>query len=106
MSWRLATNESTRATAETVYRNATSLDAHGDRLVSSMVLEKTSEQILCRAVDRSTARKTAKPASGKRSAPASSRSAAGPDTKHARIIAMLRMPTGLPLKSHFRSHII
>ena len=29
-----------------------------------------------------------------RSAPASSRSAAGPDTKHARIIAMLRMPTG------------
>ena len=43
---------------------------------------------------RSTARKTAKPASRKRSTPASSRSAAGPDTKHARIIAMLRMPTG------------
>src|SRR5882672_8197018 len=43
---------------------------------------------------RSTARKTAKPPSRKRSAPASSRSAAGPDTKHARIIAMLRMPTG------------
>jgi hypothetical protein len=43
---------------------------------------------------RSTARKTAKPASRKRSAPVSSRSAAGPDTKHARIIAMLRMPTG------------
>ncbi len=43
---------------------------------------------------RSTARKTAKPAARKRSAPAPSRSAARPDTKHARIIAMLRMPTG------------
>ena len=42
-----------------------------------------------KAATRSTARKTAKPASRKRS-----RSAAGPDTKHARIIAMLRMPTG------------
>src|SRR6267378_3688539 len=41
-----------------------------------------------------TARKTAKPAARKRSAPAPSRSAARPDTKHARIIAMLRMPTG------------
>ena len=47
-----------------------------------------------KAATRSTARKTAKPPSRKRSAPASSRSAAGPDTKHARIIAMLRMPTG------------
>jgi hypothetical protein len=47
-----------------------------------------------KAATRSTARKTTKPASRKRSAPASSRSAAGPDTKHARIIAMLRMPTG------------
>jgi len=47
-----------------------------------------------KAATRSTARKTAKPASRKRSTPASSRSAAGPDTKHARIIAMLRMPTG------------
>src|ERR1700693_4000512 len=47
-----------------------------------------------KAATRSTARKTAKPASRERSAPASSRSAAGPDTKHARIIAMLRMPTG------------
>src|ERR1700676_2293921 len=40
---------------------------------------------------RATTRKTAKPASRRRSP---SRSAAGPDTKHARIIAMLRMPTG------------
>ena len=46
-----------------------------------------------KAATRSTARKTAKPASRKRSAPASSDSA-GPETKHARIIAMLRMPTG------------
>src|SRR5258708_10982330 len=47
-----------------------------------------------KAAARSTARKAAKPASRKRPAPASSRSAAGPDTKHARIIAMLRMPPG------------
>jgi hypothetical protein len=47
-----------------------------------------------KAATRSTARKTAKPASPKRSAPASSRLAAGRDTKHARIIAMLGMPTG------------
>src|SRR3981189_2158131 len=47
-----------------------------------------------KAANRSAARKSAKPASRKRSEPASSRSAAGPDTKHARIIAMLRMPTG------------
>jgi hypothetical protein len=46
------------------------------------------------AATRRTVRKTAKPASRKRSAPASSRSAAGPDTKHARIIAMLRTPAG------------
>ena len=47
-----------------------------------------------KAATRSTARKTTKLPSRKRSAPASSRPAAGPDTKHARIIAMLRMPTG------------
>ena len=45
-----------------------------------------------KAATRSTALKAAKPASRKRSAPASSRS--GPDTKQARIIAMLRMTTG------------
>src|ERR1700694_1839249 len=43
---------------------------------------------------RSTARKIAKSGPRKRSAPASSRPVAGHDTKHARIIAMLRMPTG------------
>ena len=46
-----------------------------------------------KAANRSAARKSAKPVR-KRSEPASSRSAAGPDTKHARIIAMLRVPTG------------
>src|SRR5258706_1623377 len=47
-----------------------------------------------KATARSTARKTAKPVSRKRSASASSRPAAGPDTKHARVIAMLRRPAG------------
>src|SRR6202790_4411280 len=47
-----------------------------------------------KAATLSTARKTAKPASRKRPAPASSKPAAGPDTKHARIIAMLRTPAG------------
>jgi Protein of unknown function (DUF3489) len=44
-----------------------------------------------KAATRSIARKTAKPTSRKRSAPAS---ATRPDTKHARIIAMLRKPAG------------
>jgi hypothetical protein len=52
-----------------------------------------------KAATRSTARKTAKPASRKRSAPASSRSAARPDTKHVRIIAMLRTPAGATIAS-------
>jgi Protein of unknown function (DUF3489) len=43
---------------------------------------------------KATARKTAKPAANKRPAPASSRPAARADTKHARIIAMLRKPAG------------
>jgi hypothetical protein len=47
-----------------------------------------------KAATRSTARKAAKPVSRKRPAPGSSRSAAGTDTKHARIIAMLRTPAG------------
>jgi hypothetical protein len=48
---------------------------------------------------RSTARKTAKPAARKRSAPAPSRSTARPDTKHARIIAMLRTPAGATMSA-------
>ena|ERR1700722_5495761 len=47
-----------------------------------------------KAANRSTVRKAGKPASRKRSAPASSRPAARLDTKHARIIAMLRKPSG------------
>jgi hypothetical protein len=47
-----------------------------------------------KAATRSTARKTAKPVFRKRSAPVSSRPAASLDTKHARIIAMLRTSTG------------
>jgi hypothetical protein len=46
-----------------------------------------------KASTRSIARRT-KPASRKRSAAASPRPAAGRDTKHARIIAMLRKPAG------------
>ena len=42
----------------------------------------------------STARKTARPASRKRSAPASLGPAAKSETKHARIIAVLRSPAG------------
>jgi hypothetical protein len=52
-----------------------------------------------KAATRSIARKVAKPVSRKRPAPASSRSVAGPDTKHARIIAMLRMPAGATIAS-------
>ena len=47
-----------------------------------------------KAATRSIARRTVKPASRKRSAPASSSAVAGPGTKHARIIAMLRKPAG------------
>src|SRR5882762_5362600 len=47
-----------------------------------------------KATTRSTARKIAKAASRKRTAPASFRSPARPNTKHARIIAMLRTPAG------------
>ena len=47
-----------------------------------------------KAVARSIARRTVKPAPRKRSAAASPRLAARPNTKHARIIAMLRRPTG------------
>ncbi len=48
---------------------------------------------------RSTARKTVKPPSRKRPAPASPRLAARPLTKHARIIAMLRTTAGATIAS-------
>jgi Protein of unknown function (DUF3489) len=47
-----------------------------------------------KAANRSNVRKAGKTASRKRSLPAPSRSAARPDTKHARVIAMLRKPAG------------
>jgi hypothetical protein len=52
-----------------------------------------------KAATRSTARKIAKSGARKRPAPASSRPPAGPDTKHARIIAMLRTPAGATIGS-------
>jgi hypothetical protein len=47
-----------------------------------------------KAATRSTARKIRKAASRARSAPASSKSTPRPDTKHSRIVAMLRTPAG------------
>jgi hypothetical protein len=47
-----------------------------------------------KAATRSTARKTAKPVSRKRPALTSSKATTRFDTKHARIIAMLRTPAG------------
>jgi Protein of unknown function (DUF3489) len=52
-----------------------------------------------KAATRLTARKTSKPKPRARSVPASSRSAARPDTKHARIITMLRTPAGATIAS-------
>ena len=52
-----------------------------------------------KAATRSTARKTSKPKSRARSAPVSSKPATGPHTKHARIIAMLRTPSGATIVS-------
>jgi Protein of unknown function (DUF3489) len=48
---------------------------------------------------RSAARKTSRSKSRTRSVPASSKSAATPDTKHARILAMLRAPGGTTIAS-------
>ena len=47
-----------------------------------------------KAATRSTARKIRKAASRARTAPASSKSAPRTDTKHSRIVAMLRAPAG------------
>ena len=52
-----------------------------------------------KAATRPVARKTRKAKSGARSAVASFKSAARPATKHARIIAMLRTPTGATIAS-------
>ena len=50
-----------------------------------------------KAATRSTARKAAKTAPRKRPVPVSSKSAAERDTKHDRIIAMLRSPAGVTI---------
>ena len=52
-----------------------------------------------KAATRSTARKIRKAASPARSAPASSKSASRPNTKHSRIVAMLRAPAGATIAS-------
>jgi hypothetical protein len=52
-----------------------------------------------KAETRSTVRKTAKPASPKRSVPAASKSPARSATKHDRIIAMLRTSAGATIAS-------
>jgi hypothetical protein len=52
-----------------------------------------------KASTRSTTRKTGKPKSRARSAPVASNSAMRPNTKHARIIAMLRTPAGATIAS-------
>jgi hypothetical protein len=54
----------------------------------------TKSKSKTKVVTRSAARKIRKGKSRARSAPASSKSAVRPDTKHARIIAMLRAPAG------------
>jgi hypothetical protein len=50
-----------------------------------------------KAATRSNGRKAGKPATRKRSATISSTSTAGPHTKHARVIAMLRRPAGVTI---------
>ena len=57
----------------------------------------TKPKTKLKAATRSSPRKTSKPKSRVRLAPA--RPAAGPDTKHARIIAMLRTPAGATIAS-------
>jgi hypothetical protein len=52
-----------------------------------------------KAATRSTARKTQRPKSRAHPAPALSKSAARPDTKHDRVIAMLRTPAGATIAS-------
>jgi Protein of unknown function (DUF3489) len=66
----------------------------GDGVAQTSEDPMTKPKSKPKATARSTARKTARPVSRKRPAPASSKPAVGPDTKHARIIAMLRKPAG------------
>jgi len=59
----------------------------------------TKPKSTTKAATRSASRKSSKIKSRKRPAPASSKPAARPATKHARIIAMLRTPTGATIAS-------
>jgi hypothetical protein len=59
----------------------------------------TKPKSTTKAATRSASRKSSKFKSRKRPAPASSKLAARPATKHARIIAMLRTPTGATIAS-------
>ena len=54
----------------------------------------TKAKSITKAVARSTPRKTGKPKSRVRSTPASLKATAKPDTKHTRIVGMLRSPGG------------
>ena len=54
----------------------------------------TKSKSKAKILTRSGTRKTSKPKSRTRSAPSSAKPATQPDTKHARIIAMLRAPAG------------
>src|SRR5260370_29075291 len=54
----------------------------------------TKSKSKAKATSRSGPRKTSKPKSRTRSVPASAKPATQPGTKHARILAMLRTPTG------------
>src|SRR5258708_7439065 len=64
----------------------------GRRITSEDPMTKSKSKT--KVATRSAARKTGKRKSRTQSAPASSESAARPNTKHARIIAMLRAPAG------------
>jgi hypothetical protein len=55
---------------------------------------KSAPKFKPKAATGSTVRKSAKPGSRKRPAASPPRAAAGPATKHARILAMLRKPAG------------
>ena len=64
-----------------------------------------------KAAARSTSRSTSKSRSRTRPAPSSSKTAMRPDTKHARILAMLRMPAGTTIAAimtatHWQQHSV
>jgi len=59
-----------------------------------MTKPKSKPKSKPKAAAHTASRRTGKPKARARFAPASSKTAARPDTKHARIIAMLRMPAG------------